>query len=229
MTLNFRSITIASLLALSSVPANALIIDNNTYTTDTVSGLDWLDVTASVNRSYFDVSSQFGVGGDFEGWRYASGVELNTLISNAGGKKSPIFNKGKVYQPETNNISVADTLVTLLGSTGDTQYLHDHNQTWDDYYGYDEGAGLDWTSGYILDTVRQDTHYVARLYDADMYDSTLDYTDPYSAVWYANSHFYSMGSYLVRDSTNNIPEPATLSLLGLGLAGLGFARRQKKS
>ena len=59
--------------------ANAAIIDNGSYTTDTESGLDWLDVTLSINRSYSDVSSQFGSGGDFEGWRYATGIEFDMV------------------------------------------------------------------------------------------------------------------------------------------------------
>ncbi len=52
----------ASILLLVSVQANASIIDNGDRTTDSVSGLDWLDVTFSMNRSYDEVSAQFGDG-----------------------------------------------------------------------------------------------------------------------------------------------------------------------
>ena len=53
-------------------------------TQDTTTGLQWLDLSASSNRSFSDVSTQLGVGGDFEGFRYASEVEVRTLFSNAG-------------------------------------------------------------------------------------------------------------------------------------------------
>ena len=73
-----KLIVIASMFLFSST-SNAAIIDNNTFTTDTESGLDWLDVTFTVDRSYNDVSSQVGGSGDFEGWRYASRQEFDTL------------------------------------------------------------------------------------------------------------------------------------------------------
>jgi hypothetical protein len=53
--------------------------------TVSTSGLDWLGVTFSVNRSYNDASSQFGVGGDFAGWRYAAGLEFNGLVGHWTG------------------------------------------------------------------------------------------------------------------------------------------------
>ena len=36
------------------------------------------------------------------------------------------------------------------------------------------------------------------------------------------THFYSANVF-------GVPEPATLALFGIGLAGLGFARKKKKS
>ena len=61
---------------------NAAFIDNNTYTTDTVSGLDWLDITATINRSYDDINSQLS--SEFFGWRYATTPEVYTLWNNFG-------------------------------------------------------------------------------------------------------------------------------------------------
>lgn len=63
---------------------NAELIDFGHVTKDTETGLYWLDLTASLNRSFNDVSSQFGIGGDFEGYRYATEAELLTFWTNAG-------------------------------------------------------------------------------------------------------------------------------------------------
>ena len=54
-------------------------------TRDTSTNIEWLDLTESRNLSYDYVSSQFGVGGQFEGWRYATSSEVNTLFDSAGG------------------------------------------------------------------------------------------------------------------------------------------------
>jgi hypothetical protein len=53
-------------------------------TIDESTGLKWLDLTATINRSFNDVSTQFGPGGDFEEFRYATNDEVINFFSSAG-------------------------------------------------------------------------------------------------------------------------------------------------
>ena len=46
--------------------------------------MKWLDLTHSTYRTVSDVTTQFGVGGNFEGFRYATRDEIETLWNNAG-------------------------------------------------------------------------------------------------------------------------------------------------
>jgi hypothetical protein len=64
--------------------AQATIIDHGTYLTDTVSGLDWLDVTATIGKSYAQVSANFSNATSAEfGWHYATTTQLEKLVSDA--------------------------------------------------------------------------------------------------------------------------------------------------
>jgi hypothetical protein len=58
-------------------------------TRDADTGLDWLDLRQSKLRWFDDVSSQFGDGGDFEGFRYATAAELNVLFYSSAGISGP--------------------------------------------------------------------------------------------------------------------------------------------
>lgn len=131
-----------------AMPVQASIIDHGDFLTDTETGLDWLDVTKSVNRSYDDVSSEVGAGGDFSGWRYANGQEFNTLVGNFTGATIATF--GYVIQ-ETSLTSPIDGLVILLGSTLDSWYMSLFNKTLDEYYNSPEGSVADATYGLIAD------------------------------------------------------------------------------
>jgi hypothetical protein len=96
-----------------SMSSQAALVDNGTVTHDTVSGLDWLDLTLSADRSYNDVSVNFGVGGDFEGYRYATETEITAFFDSAGGIGP--------YQGETHpvNESWIDDILQMWGITGD--------------------------------------------------------------------------------------------------------------
>ena len=53
----------------------------------------------------------------------------------------------------------------------------------------------------------------------------------YSNQWSGSDSVWgdNMAFLAVRNASAQVPEPGALSLLGLGLAGLGFARKQKRS
>lgn len=61
----------------------------NSITVDTDTGLRWLNVSLSANRTYNDVTGQFGVGGDFAGFRYASPSEVVSLFDVFGLGSGP--------------------------------------------------------------------------------------------------------------------------------------------
>ena len=82
-----------------SVRANAEIIDNGRFTSDTVTELDWLVLTETKGLSYSYVSSQLASGGQFAGWTFATRQQINELFINAG-----VFKKIKM-SPNPESVS----------------------------------------------------------------------------------------------------------------------------
>jgi hypothetical protein len=72
-----KVIGIGFILSVSTL-ANATLIDNGDYTTDTESGLDWLDWTETVNDTQAEALLEFS--GD--GWRIATSSEAQDLFEN---------------------------------------------------------------------------------------------------------------------------------------------------
>ena len=72
------------------VSADDPVFGLGSLTIDTATNLAWLDVTKTDARSFDDVSSQFGAGGEFEGFRYATEEEVLTFFSNANIPDLPL-------------------------------------------------------------------------------------------------------------------------------------------
>jgi hypothetical protein len=83
----FRSIALTTSTLVLSTSINAALIDNGSYTTDSLSGYDWLDLTETTKISFGDLLLQLDTGGALyaEGWQLASWSDVTTLFDNAGG------------------------------------------------------------------------------------------------------------------------------------------------
>lgn len=91
MSRQLTMLTLLGSLFLPCAAGNAAFIEldwkstgDNLITFDTNTGLEWLDVTQSVNNSFNYINTQFGAGGDFEGFHYATTDEVSEFMRNAG-------------------------------------------------------------------------------------------------------------------------------------------------
>jgi len=192
-----------------SASVNAALIDNGDYTTDTDTGLDWLDLTYTDGISYNEVNNHRDSysGG---GWSIASASQVVEMITNYLG-----------YSPvqgwDTSNYPLHYLQVELFGITRSLS-----------------GSVASYTSGYTSDistypgpgvqgdhlTIQFGTH--SQLYPEQgsyLYD-TWGQPD--------TQGFDGIGTYLIRPAIIATPTPAAVWLFGSGLIGLvGFARRKK--
>lgn len=205
------------------------IFGNDSVTLDTGSGLEWLDVTLSLGRSYNDVSTEFGMDGDFEGFRYATGLEFETLFINiTGGSDYSIFTR-QYYSEGSNNI---DEGILMLGDTYAEYFFGQNGFTSDEAFGGTEGSGI---GTHLVKGLLSDQHesqigyiYGAGAIDLEESNSGDDFsTRKFQAIG-RNEIRETYGSFLVRAAP--IPEPSTMLLLLAGLLGwfylVKFAREK---
>lgn len=211
-----KSLVLAGLLA-STLPINAEIIDLGSITRDTDTGLDWLDLTETAGRSYNDISSQFGVGGEFEGWRYATSVEAQTLWANIGVVNQSQFGSDiPTADPEYQYFLNA---VDLLGNT----FLnYDVNPELEFDYGVEGITGTLVTEGFGPDGAET----IGMYHQVGAASSTSSlYGNQTNVIWVGNDANSHLGSYLVAPSA--VPVPAAAWLFGSALIGLMGIKRKK--
>ena len=174
-------------------------------TLDTDTGLEWLDITATVGRSYDDISSLMDHGEEFYGWRYAYSTELQEMIIHFTGVNTTSLSTVFYWDSR-----IIEELQSLIGTT----YFDSNNNL----YG---------TQGFLEDTNTNGSHMGASFSSRILSDGRYLGESRVEAT-YSNSNtvWTSYGSFLVRDSIN-VPEPSTLALFGLGLLGMGLMRRKK--
>ena len=191
-------------LSVFSIQAASAVLDvaGGLVTRDTVSGLDWLDLTETNDLSYDFVSGQLDTGEQFAGWRYATNNEVVQLWANWGIDLSA----GQPTQVDGFVDPAIATAVSFLGNI-----VHESSPD----------VFMDGTLGITIDQPNVGLHSWMGAYtgvNVSFYQPAewKNFSDDVSAV--------HTGSYLVRDSA--VPVPAAVWLFGSGLLGLiGVARR----
>ncbi|WP_028319673.1 VPLPA-CTERM sorting domain-containing protein [Desulfobulbus elongatus] len=86
------------------VAQNDDVFGDGSLTLDTGTGLLWLDLSITSDLTHSCVSTQFGVDGDFAGYRYATADEVVTVVDTALSASTDIF-------------AAAEYLGSFVGST----------------------------------------------------------------------------------------------------------------
>ena len=82
---DFKKIALASVFALSSIGANAELVSadwknvgDGLSTVDTLTGIEWMDLSETSNMSFNEVEALFS--SEFNGWRLPTQNEVSQLL-----------------------------------------------------------------------------------------------------------------------------------------------------
>lgn len=217
LTTDRRSMAVLAGLMAGPIAAQAALIDLGTYTRDTRSQLEWLDVTATQGLTFDQATT-----GRYaqEGWRAATSAEVRGLFSAELGT-APTF----IVQ---RSFSEALNLARLLGVTFSSNNAEGAESV------FDPLLGVQWvTTGYYRDGYRDAFGFEGwGLGQVAAYGAagTLPGPPDQSSSWLANDRYVLpnqahpyIGTFLVR----SVPEPASVTLLWLSLFAMAGARLMK--
>jgi hypothetical protein len=167
---------------------------------DTVTGLNWLNLTVTTDQSYNYVESQFGPGGLYAGFQHATYSALYTFQVDAGIPDIGVYTAANLV-PVENLISLVGVTNTFSGGVLDS----------DGFYN-----GMQFSPTGYHDRFHLSAPFLGNQGVSNFYGDSGSFDDNY--------HDPRVGQWLV--SVASVPEPATLPMLAGGLAALLWWRRR---
>ena len=203
--LKIRLSAVAMGLLISTSLTQAALIDNGGFTTDTETGLDWLDMYHTVADSYNTTLAEISTG-ELVGWRFATSAEFDGLINAAVG--SP-------YTQVGNDPAIYSEMVALINLFG---------STFDDVV---EGPVGSYAYGYVDSSELSDANVLMFGYSTmgGIEEGIVESESGYNFDRPKKSSSSQIGAFLVR--ATSVPDTgSTAALLGAGVVALAFARRK---
>ena len=186
-------------------PTMAELIDQGTRTSDTSTGLDWLDLTESGGYTYSDVAASESPFTQ-AGWRHATTTEVCSLFAAYATEADPCPSTLTFSTPTGSQ----DNFVDLLGVTGSAFVSGEYTRGLFD----DSDSGSD-----------PSVYGFAFASKGNAYARVRIVADEYPSHWtQIGQPLPDSGHFLVRASSP-IPEPGSAALLVLGLGALAGRNR----
>lgn len=210
---------VLSVIGVGSAQAVVITADFNTagdgfITRDLDNGLEWLDVSTTVNVSINDAISTYSAAG----FRLATDLELISLYVSSGIDEvlDMQFDTGVAPVAVVGSNTNFQNVTSALGRSALTNLYNMMGG------GASNFGGNTWIHGYLSDHDLDGVHGLGRF----ITNSYSAHVNTNRDGWRASRADTRVGSFLVRDFAS-VPEPTALALMGIGLVGMGFARKKK--
>ncbi len=205
--------TLSPALFADLVPLDYRSVGDNLLTLDSKTNLQWLDLTATVGRSWTDAATLTSSTGLFAGFRLATDVEFRALLAHAGVAETTGANSD-----DPSFLSATANLQSLLGFVERPINLGPLGIVGRGEYSIGDLSSTE--EGFSRARARLVTYHFnpdSTFYNAEIASiPTNSFSDPI------------FGLYLVRGSA--VPEPSTYGLIGAGcLAALAAWRRRRSA
>jgi len=216
------------LLTASFASSAGIITDtNNNSFIDETTGLEWIDFGINNHQTYDYVSSQLGLGGEYEGWRLATEDDVFIMMANAflglgATYAAPDYHGAGQLKVNDGKNKLGSVMSPIFESMGHNYVIYSgHKFEQQASYGlFESTKGLGLIQQYEFTGSERDITYD----DQAQFRTSVDFS------WHTDNTSPLYSTMLIRnDIATDVPEPSTLAIFALGMFGLASRTFKKQN